>query len=203
MNSLKSLLDHVATVDCPVEIKKKLMDGAITCVKRWGIEKTTLNDIAREAGCARQTVYNYYGSRDAVVLAALLESSRQFSVRLITHVRRSRKVGTQLTAALLFCLEELPQEPYLQLLGDTELSPLFNQELFSSELCLGIITDCAREILIDSPKMLAEAQEIGEIMTRILMSLLLIEGPKKRGHEELRDLIERRFLPGLLNTKSK
>ena len=85
MSSLKTLLDQAAAVECPPEIRNRIMEGALICVKRWGIDKTSLNDIAREAGCARQTVYNYYGSRDGVVLAALLESSRQFAERLQTH----------------------------------------------------------------------------------------------------------------------
>jgi len=198
MSSLKTLLDQAAAVECPPEIRNRIMEGALTCVKRWGIEKTSLNDIAREAGCARQTVYNYYGSRDGVVLAALLESSRQFAERLLAHTRQFHGAPDRLTEALLFCLLELPQEPYLQLLGDPDLSPLFNQELFSSELCLGVITHVARDILEDTPALLAEAQEIAEVMTRIMMSLLLIQGPAPRGPEELRALIRKRFLPGLL-----
>ena len=198
MSSLKTLLDQAAAVECPPEIRNKIMEGALTCVKRWGINKTSLNDIAREAGCARQTVYNYYGSRDGVVLAALLESSRQFAERLLVHTQQFHGAPDRLTEALLFCLQALPGEPYLQLLADPELSPLFNQEMFSSELCSGVITHVARDILSDTPELLEDAQEIGEIMTRILMSLLLIQGPLQRGPEELRALIKKRFLPGLL-----
>lgn len=198
MSLLKNLLDQAAAVECPPELRTKIMEGALTCVKRWGIGKTSLNDIAREADCARQTVYKYYGSRDGVVLAALLEFSRLFADRLLAHTRQFHGAAERLTEALVFCLQELPGEPYLHLLGDPELSPLFNQGLFSSELCLGVITHVARDILDDSPELLGDAQEIGEIMTRILMSLLLIEGPQRRGPDELRALIKKRFLPGLL-----
>lgn len=198
MSSLKTLLDQAAAVECPPEIRSRIMEGALTCVKRWGIEKTSLNDIAREAGCARQTVYNYYGSRDGVVLAALLESSRQFAERLQAHVGSFDGVEDRLTEALLFCLLELPKEPYLKMMMDPELSPLANQEIFNSELCLGLITQIAREFLKDTPALLEQAQEIGEIMTRIVMSFLLIQGPEPRGADELRVLIRKRFLPGLM-----
>lgn len=198
MSSLKTLLDQAAAVDCPPEIRTKIMEGALTCVKRWGIGKTSLNDIAREAGCARQTVYNYYGSRDGVVLAALLESSRQFAERLQAYVCTFHGAEARITEALLFCLTELPKEPYLQMLTDPELSPLANQEIFNSELCLGFITHIAREFLSDTPELLDQAQEIGEIMTRIVMSFLLIQGPTPRTPDELRVLIKKRFLPGLL-----
>jgi AcrR family transcriptional regulator len=198
MSSLKTLLDQAAAVECPPEIRNRIMEGALTCVKRWGIEKTSLNDIAREAGCARQTVYNYYGSRDGVVLAALLESSRQFAERLQVHVCSFHGAADRLTEALLFCLAELPKEPYLQMMTDPEFSPLANQEIFNSELCLGFISDVARALLEDTPELVDQAQEIGEMMTRIMMSFLLIQGPVERGPDELRVLIRRRFLPGLL-----
>lgn len=198
MSTLKTLLDQAAAVECPPEIRARIMDGALTCVKRWGIGKTSLNDIAREAGCARQTVYNYYGSREGVVLAALLESSRQFAERLQDHVCAFHGAPDRLTEALLYCLLELPKEPYLQMMTDPELSPLANQEVFNSQLCLGLITQVARVFLDETPELLDQAQEIGEIMTRILLSLLLIDGPARRTPEEMRALIRKRFLPGLL-----
>jgi len=198
MSSLKTQLDQAAAVDCPPEIRNRIMAGALTCVRRWGIDKTSLNDIAREAGCARQTVYNYYGSRDGVVLAALLENSRQFAERLQAHVHTFHGAEDRLTEALLFCLLELPKEPYLQMLSDPELSPLANQEVFNSELCLGLITQVARIILDDTPALLDQAQEIAEVMTRIVLSFLLVRGPISREPDALRALIRKRFLPGLL-----
>ena len=42
-----------------------MLDAARTCVARVGIAKTTLDDVAREAGCARATVYrNFAGKQD-------------------------------------------------------------------------------------------------------------------------------------------
>jgi AcrR family transcriptional regulator len=35
----------------------RVVAGALACIARWGVAKTTLDDIAREAGCSRATVY--------------------------------------------------------------------------------------------------------------------------------------------------
>lgn len=196
--SIKTLLDQAALVECPPELRERILGGALICVKRWGIDKTSLNDIAREAGCARQTVYNYYGSRDGVVLAAMLESSHQFAARLELHARSFDDLQERLLEALMFCIIELPKEPYLQMMADPKLSPLFNPEVFNSQLCLGLITHLASAFLEDAPQLLADAQEIGEVMTRIVISFLLIEGPAQRSEEQLRALLRKRFLPGLL-----
>ena len=49
----RSLL--VAPSDAPLE--QRILAATIRCVSRWGVGKTTLDDIAREAGCSRATIY--------------------------------------------------------------------------------------------------------------------------------------------------
>ncbi|MFT5797794.1 MAG: AcrR family transcriptional regulator [Candidatus Azotimanducaceae bacterium] len=48
-----------------------LLKSAQAVFGRYGISKTTMNDIAREAGVARQTLYNAYPSKEAVLRATL------------------------------------------------------------------------------------------------------------------------------------
>jgi AcrR family transcriptional regulator len=48
-----------------------LLQAAQVVFARYGVSKTTMNDIAREAGVARQTLYNSYPSKEAVLRAAL------------------------------------------------------------------------------------------------------------------------------------
>ena len=64
------------------QARLRIHAAAIECVERWGIEKTTLNDIARLAGCSRQTVYNYFPGKAAVLESALEEAGRKFMERL-------------------------------------------------------------------------------------------------------------------------
>jgi AcrR family transcriptional regulator len=44
----------------------RVLDGALACVGRFGVAKTTLDDVAREAGCARATVYRSFPGRRAL-----------------------------------------------------------------------------------------------------------------------------------------
>jgi AcrR family transcriptional regulator len=44
-----------------------VLDAALRCVARWGLTKTTLDDVAKEAGCSRATVYRAFpGGKDAL-----------------------------------------------------------------------------------------------------------------------------------------
>jgi AcrR family transcriptional regulator len=49
----------------------RILDAALTCVARYGVAKTTLEDVAREAGCARATVYRYFGGKRRLLEAAV------------------------------------------------------------------------------------------------------------------------------------
>lgn len=50
-----------------------LLDGALRAVARHGARRTTMNDIAAEAGIAKATLYNHFRTKDDV-LAALVEA---------------------------------------------------------------------------------------------------------------------------------
>jgi len=68
--------------DEPNATASRILDAALVCVARVGVSKTTLDDVARTAGCSRATVYRYFPGkqplltalvdREAVVLADAL-----------------------------------------------------------------------------------------------------------------------------------
>ena len=48
--------------------EQRIVAAALRCFARWGVEKTTLEDVARDAGYSRATVYRCFpGGKDAVV----------------------------------------------------------------------------------------------------------------------------------------
>jgi len=58
----------------------RLVDAALECVAKWGVEKTSLDDVAKSAGISRATVYRLFpGGKEAVVRAAAqVEAGRLF-----------------------------------------------------------------------------------------------------------------------------
>ena len=50
------------------EVERRLVAAALRCVARWGFAKTTVDDIAREAGVSRATTYRVFpGGKDRVI----------------------------------------------------------------------------------------------------------------------------------------
>ena len=53
-------------------VEQRVVDATLRCIGRWGVTKTTLDDVAREAGCSRATVYRAFpGGKDAVLAAVV------------------------------------------------------------------------------------------------------------------------------------
>jgi AcrR family transcriptional regulator len=48
-----------------------ILDAVVRVITRYGVRRTTMNDIAREADVSRQTIYGRYTNKDGVMLAAM------------------------------------------------------------------------------------------------------------------------------------
>lgn len=55
----------------PAERADRILDAAARLLLRYGHDRTTINDIAREAGIAKGSVYAHWRSRDRLFLALL------------------------------------------------------------------------------------------------------------------------------------
>jgi AcrR family transcriptional regulator len=51
----------------PEGIEARAIAATLACIARHGLSKTTIDDIAREAGCSRATLYRYFGSKQDLV----------------------------------------------------------------------------------------------------------------------------------------
>lgn len=57
--------------DVSVERKKQILQAAMTVFAQTGFQQTRMEDIAREAGLSKGTLYLYFDSKEAVVMALL------------------------------------------------------------------------------------------------------------------------------------
>ncbi len=69
-------LSRIDNIPCFVnkpDMKKRdhIIEAAISVIARHGVKRTTMNDVAAEAGVARQTLYNAYASKDDLLHAMI------------------------------------------------------------------------------------------------------------------------------------
>lgn len=78
-----------------------LVDAAARCVARWGVAKTSLDDVAREAGCSRATVYRAFpGGKDALFAAVARTEVDRFVDRLGRRITGAPDLEQALVAVI-------------------------------------------------------------------------------------------------------
>jgi AcrR family transcriptional regulator len=141
----------------PVATATRIRDAALVCIGRFGLTKTTVDDIAREAGCSRATLYRYYDSKPAIVRAAVVAELDRVTAALVDTgraepsfadaavavvVRGAREVRThdapqfllaQEPEAVLGHLAFVPGDRVLVAVGDA-IAPAFDRWL-SPDAC--------------------------------------------------------------------
>jgi AcrR family transcriptional regulator len=172
------------------------MDAAIACLSRYGLEKTGVGDIASVAGVSKPTIYNYFASRDELLQSAIARAGRALGERLIEHTRHFPTPADQVVEAVLFCLREIPNEPGLAVTTRSQASG-FGARVALRPASLSIARHVLGELFADRPDLRVDLDEVGEILIRWMLSLLVVDGPAPREESELRALLHRRMIPGL------
>ena len=95
----------------------RVLGATITCLGRWGLGKTTLDDIAREAGVSRATVYRLFpGGKDTLVRAAITAELAAFEQALGGRLAGIESLEDLLVATVTFTTEAVRDHEVLQFL---------------------------------------------------------------------------------------
>jgi AcrR family transcriptional regulator len=132
------------------------MDAAEGCFDKYGIGKTTMDDIAKMAGVSRPTVYRHFNDRDTLILAVVMRRSRQLIERAQKYIRKYASFEEQLVEGLLFMVDKGRKDPFVGLLVTPAHMDLVNQILVSSTAAVDLAYEMWEPIL-------AEARERGDL----------------------------------------
>lgn len=178
-------------------IRDRLIAATLECLSRWGFGKTTLNDIIREAGISRPTFYKHFRNKEDVVHEALLERADQYAAGVRQHVEQFSEAGERAVEALVYVLRTMPEEPALRMIDGSDYALLVNDETMFDTATHSLTMSIVDVVLADQNPSDNERAEIGEMMSRFLLSFLVLKGPEPRDETALRDLFRRRLLPAL------
>ena len=120
---------------------QRMLDAASTLILRYGYHKTTIEDIAREAGVGKGTLYLHWKTREAL-FAALIIREKVMMAEDITQRIACDPAGATLRGLLKHAALALMQRPLLKavLLRDTEVFGKLVQREQSSDLSAEVLT---------------------------------------------------------------
>jgi len=93
----------------------------VACIERWGLAKTSLEDVANEAGLSRATVYRYFeGGRDQLVSETIGWEVAKYLGRLADAVEPEQGIEAKLVRGLVFGHQAIDDHLLLQRVLSTE-----------------------------------------------------------------------------------
>jgi AcrR family transcriptional regulator len=183
--------------------RTRLLEATLRCIERWGLDKTSLEDVAREGGLSRATVYRYFaGGREQLVHETVAWEVRRFFERIEHAIAVEPDLAGKLRRGLMFGHQAVEEHALLQSILATEPEALL-EELSNT---IPLMEEAVRAYLLA----LLRSEELrpgvtvgdgADYLTRLFLSYVGSQGQWDfTSPTEVDELVRSQFLAGVLAT---
>ena len=184
---------------------ERIVDATLRCVARWGIAKTTVEDVAREAGVGRATLYRLFpGGRDSLLDTVVLTETARFFDRLDARIAGVASLEDLLVVAISEAATTLANHAAFQFLITHEPETILPHLTFQQmDDVLGAVATFGSPYLTpwlpeaDGPE---AAPRAAEWLARIVISYLVAPSTDVDlcDPDSVRPFVRTYILPGLM-----
>lgn len=164
----------------------------------------SISDVARTLGVTRQTVYRYFPSTEALLVAAAVHSAADFLDRVAAHLAGITDPVDAVAEAIATALEWLPQEKHIGLLVAPGRADAHTESV-TSDVAVDFALALLRRFDVDWAGLGfadADLDELAEHLLRIIQSFVIDPGRPPRTGPELRAYL-RRWVGGAVVTAAR
>lgn len=158
-----------------VALEERAIDAVLDCVARWGLAKTTADDIARAVGVSRATLYRAFpGGKDVMFDAAVQRETRRFFAIVSDQLAAADDLEALLTVGITAAARFLSDHEALRFLLAHEperVLPAFTFDRLSRTL--EVATAFAAPYLERFVGDAERAADGAELVVRVLLSYAL------------------------------
>jgi AcrR family transcriptional regulator len=149
---------------------QRVVDAALVVIGRFGLAKLTLEDVAKEAGCSRATLYRRFPGKGALLEAVVASEARRLRAGLADALAEVATLEEALAAVAAFGEGEWSSHAALQFLLAHEPGVVLPALTFQgAERTLGLVADAIAPALSRFlPTM--RARRMAQWLARIVLS---------------------------------
>lgn len=177
-----------------------ILDAAETCFGRHGVRRTTIEDIAAEAGVSRITVYRQVGSREEIVLRTLLRVTDRFLCRARPNLLACSDLAEALTQLVMTTLRAARRNDVLLLYASEEERAIGRPIPGAAVPLFALFGETVEQLEAELPGSIRAGlspEQTGEWVLRIVISLLTIAPPARQSRSETVDFVRALITGGL------
>jgi AcrR family transcriptional regulator len=126
------------------------IDAAEACFERYGVTKTTMEDIAKMAGVSRPTVYRHFPDRDSLILAVIMRRAQALIGKAQAFLRKQDCFEDQLVEGLLFLVKTGRTDPFVRILVSPAHLDLAQQLLGATDAVVDLTYAMWEPVLSDA-----------------------------------------------------
>jgi AcrR family transcriptional regulator len=185
--------------------RERVLEGTYACVARFGMAKTTLDDVAKESGVSRATIYRLFpGGKDQLLRETVGWEMNRFFVRLAERVYEASDFASLLEEGLVFAHRSLMEHEVLQKVLVTEPERLLPLLTVEQDRVLGFIRAfllpyLEREEREGRLRAGLDLERAGDYVARMVLSLIGSPGRwDMDDRAEVRRLVREELLGGIL-----
>jgi AcrR family transcriptional regulator len=189
----------------PLTLRDRLLAATYECVSRFGMGKTTIEDVAKESGLSRATIYRQFpGGRDELLLETVGWELANYFNALADHVRDAPDLAELLEQGLAYAHRSITEHVVLRKILDTEPERLLPLLTVESANTLPFIADFLHPYLVRESEAgrLREGVDIdrsAEYLARCILSLINAPGRWDLDDPaQVRDLVRDEILGGIV-----
>lgn len=185
------------------DIAAAIRDAAKMCYLRVGIEKTGMEDIAREAGIARSTLYRYYPRHEELLLAVVADYMQAMNQQLQKKLTRYQTPADRIVEGLILAIRAIPEHPLLSRVFVQDEGGMLRRSLWNSpalvELGVSLMGTVLQEARERGQLQQTVASEVlVEWVYRILLSFISLPSNWIKTDKALRTTLRALLIPVLL-----
>lgn len=116
----RAYTDAIERVDDTDEARARILDAAYAQFCRMGIQRSTMEDVARRAGVSRITVYRRFASKDVLVEHVVRREFRRYFDQFLVEIEQAETVADRVVLGFVSSLRAIRGNPLIGGLIDIE-----------------------------------------------------------------------------------
>ena len=156
-----------AEFDRDSAVEDRIVDAAVKCFQRFGINKTSMDDIAKVAKMSRPTIYRYFPSRHHLAVEVLVREVRDHTQLVLPILAEHRYPPKAMIEAIVFAVTAARDHPYTSIIVSDAGSELLSRVAGADRAMLEAMSEMWQPKLI-------EWRELGYLRPELRLDDLLL-----------------------------